>query len=220
MFKIYLHIMSVLLNYHDNIHSQNGEDGVLIEIFRRLKIVPTWVCEFGAWDGVYLSNTFYWVQRGAQAVFIESDGERVKDLYTTASQYPTILPVHSMVEAEGPRSLDAILSDTPIPYDFDILSIDIDSYDYQVWKGFHNYAPKVVVIEINSGVQPTNETHIHDQYHQGTGFLPTLRLGIEKSYTLVAHTGNLIFVHNDWVEALNLPDVDPSSLFLRGWLTN
>lgn len=212
--------MSVLLKYRANLHSQNGEDGVLIEIFRRLKIVPAWVCEFGAWDGKYLSNTFYWVQRGARAVYIEADQQKMKDLDATVNEYPTILPIHSMVHAEGPNSLDSILKDTPIPYDFDILSIDIDSYDYQVWKGFHNYAPKVVVIEINSAVQPTNETHIHDQHHDGTGFLPTLRLGLQKSYTLVAHTGNLIFVHNDWVHALNLPRVDPSSLFLRAWLSN
>lgn len=212
--------MSVLLNYRRNIHSQNGEDGVLIEIFRRLNVTPTWVCEFGAWDGKHLSNTFHWVQNGANAVYIEADEEKMKDLNKTCEQYKNILPICSRVEAEGPNSLDEILADTLIPYDFDILSIDIDSYDYQVWKGFNNYSPKVVVVEINSGVQPTDENHIHDETHQGTGFLPMLRLGLEKSYTLVAHTGNLIFVHNDLVEQLNLHTVDPSSLFLRYWLTN
>lgn len=212
--------MSVLLNYKKNIHSQNGEDGVLIEIFRRLNVTPSWVCEFGAWDGKHLSNTFHWVQKGANAVFIEADSERMKDLQKTCEEYPTILPIHSMVEAEGENSLDNILMNTNIPSDFDILSIDIDSYDYQVWKGFHNYKPKVVVIEINSGVQPTDEHHIHDEQHQGTGFLPMLRLGMQKSYSLVAHTGNLIFVHNDWVGKLNLSNVNNSSLFLRNWLSN
>ena len=212
--------MSILLNYRRNIHSQNGEDGVLIEIFRRLNIAPTWVCEFGAWDGKHLSNTFHWVQKGASAVYIEADEERMKDLTKTCEQYKNILPICSRVEAEGPNSLDGILADTPIPRDFDILSIDIDSYDYQVWKGFNNYSPKVVVVEINSGVQPTDENHIHDETHQGTGFLPMLRLGMYKGYTLVAHTGNLIFVHNEWVGKLNLPLVNPSTLFLRSWLTN
>ena len=213
--------MSTLINYRNNIHSQNGEDGVLIEIFRRLSITPSWVCEFGAWDGKHLSNTFHWVQNGARAVFIEGDASKINDLYTTAREYPNIVPIHSMVEAEGENSLDSILSGTDIPHDFDILSIDIDSYDYQVWKmGFHNYVPKVVVIEINSSVHPTDETHIHDEEHQGTGFLPTLRLGMEKSYTLVAHTGNLIFVHNDWVDRLNLPLVNSADLFLRGWLSS
>jgi hypothetical protein len=212
--------MSVLLNYRKNIYSQNGEDGVLIEIFRRLGVTPSWVCEFGAWDGKHLSNTFHWVQNGARAVYIEGDAGKIEDLYSTCREYPKIVPVYSMVEPEGERSLDALLSRTDIPYDFDILSIDIDSCDYQVWKGVRNYAPKVVVIEINSSVQPTDATHIHDETHLGTGFLPTLRLGMEKSYTLVAHTGNLIFVHNDLVDMLKLPLVNSPNLFLRGWLNN
>jgi hypothetical protein len=212
--------MSELLQYCRNIHSQNGEDGILIEIFQRLGITPSWVCEFGAWDGKHLSNTFYWVQQGANAVYIEADEEKLNDLHSTCETYNNILPIHSYVEADGPNSLDNILVDTLIPTDFDILSIDIDSYDYQVWKGFNNYMPKVVVIEINSGVQPTNETHIHDETHQGTGFLPMLRLGIEKGYTLVAHTGNLIFVRNDLFNTLNMLPKDPFSMFLRGWLSN
>lgn len=212
--------MSELLQYRENIHSQNGEDGILIQIFQRLGFTPEWVCEFGAWDGKHLSNTFHWVEKGAAAVYIEADEERLKDLHKTCETYKTILPIHGYVESEGPRSLDSILATTTIPTDFDILSIDIDSYDYQVWKGFKNYMPKVVVIEINSGINPTDETHIHDATHQGTGFLPMLRLGIEKGYTLVAHTGNLIFVRNDLYGNLKMRPTVPSSMFLRNWLSN
>lgn len=212
--------MSVLLEYRTDIHSQNGEDGILIELFRRMSVVPSWVCEFGAWDGKHLSNTFYWVQQGARAVYIEGDAAKMSDLHATAREYPTIIPIHSLVQAEGQNSLDTLLARTPIPHDFDILSIDIDSHDYHVWKGFHQYAPKVVVIEINSSVPPFDPTYIHGAHCSGSGFLPTLRLGTEKSYTLVAHTGNMIFVRNDLVGMLNLPAVPPHSLFLDTWLTN
>ena len=41
-----------------NVFSQNGEDGIIEEILNRLEIQTGWVCEFGAWDGIYLSNTF------------------------------------------------------------------------------------------------------------------------------------------------------------------
>lgn len=40
-----------LLSYRKNIHSQNGEDGILAEILWRLKISRGWFCEVGAWDG-------------------------------------------------------------------------------------------------------------------------------------------------------------------------
>ena len=39
-------------------HSQNGEDGIIEELLNRLQIKSGWVCEFGAWDGIHLSNTF------------------------------------------------------------------------------------------------------------------------------------------------------------------
>lgn len=65
--------------YSFNIHSQNGEDGILKELLHRLNIHNGWVCEFGAWDGVHLSNTFNLVKQGFNAVYIESNSNRYKD---------------------------------------------------------------------------------------------------------------------------------------------
>ena len=45
-----------LLKYYGNIHSQIGQDGILQEIFRKLGLRKGFFCEFGAWDGVYLST--------------------------------------------------------------------------------------------------------------------------------------------------------------------
>jgi len=46
------------------------------------------------------------------------------------------------------------------PLDFDLLSIDIDSYDYDIWKNFQEYTPKIVVIEVNSYRDPiVDEIH-------------------------------------------------------------
>ena len=46
--------------YRKNFFSQNGEDGVISEILKRLnlKSKEKWCCEFGAWDGIHGSNTF------------------------------------------------------------------------------------------------------------------------------------------------------------------
>ena len=46
------------VSYKKNIFSQNGEDGIIEEIFKRLNDVSDKkCCEFGAWDGKHLSNT-------------------------------------------------------------------------------------------------------------------------------------------------------------------
>ena len=52
--------------FRRNVYSQNGEDGVLDEIFRRLSKNSGWFCEFGAWDGRYGSN------EGAQQATVDA----------------------------------------------------------------------------------------------------------------------------------------------------
>ena len=38
-------------------------------------------CEFGAWDGKYLSNTYYLIKnKGYKAILIEGDENKVNDL--------------------------------------------------------------------------------------------------------------------------------------------
>lgn len=208
--------------YKHDIYSQNGEDGVINEILRRLNITKGWVVEFGAWDGKYLSNTFHLVEKGFSAVYIEGDSNKIKALNDTVINYPNIIPVHKFVSYDtmSESSLDNILKNTPIPLDFDVLSIDIDSYDFQVWKAVTKYNPKIVVIEIESSIDPYNNTYIHDGVKcKGTSFRPMLELGIEKDYKFVCHSGNMIFVRNDLYERLDISEyIDPVENFRRDWL--
>ena len=79
-----------------------------------------------------------------------------------------------------------------------MLSIDIDSDDYAVWKGMEKFAPKIVIVEYNPTipnacfyVQPLGEA-------KGNSARALTELGRSKGYELVAVTGsNLIFVHDD-----------------------
>lgn len=208
------------LLYRKNVYSQGGEDGVLEELLRRLPSRTNWVCEFGATDGTKYSNTFRLVkERGVNAVYIEADGTFFQELRKTADMYPTILPFHRTVTVSGESSLDSILATTPIPEQFDLLSIDIDSYDYQVWDSVRTYRPSLVVIEINSSIPPTIPDAIHGEGSpQGTGFLPMLRLGQKKGYTLVCHTGNLIFIRNDLREHVADLLIREEDCYLPYWI--
>jgi hypothetical protein len=209
--------------YKKDIFSQNGEDGIIEELRKRLDINSGWMCEFGAWDGKHLSNTFKLIKDyNFNAVFIESESERYKDLLKTVTEYPSIIPINEFVsyKIEDSNSLDKILSRTQIPIDFFLLSIDIDSYDYQVWKSVEKYKPILVVIEINSSISPDNENHIHQpDKMQGSGFLPTLNLGTEKGYNFICHTGNMIFMRKDYFEKLNTSFYEnPKDAFIKNWL--
>lgn len=204
--------MKTLWQYRKDYYSQNGEDGVIEEILRRLQIKKGWSVEFGAWDGKQWSNTFHLLEQGWKGIDIESDPERFKGLKETARNFPTLYIQQRLVSAKGEDMLDNILKDYPIPKDFELLSIDVDSDDYWQWGAVKNYKPKIVIVEVNSRIRPG----IERIENFATSFTPMLKLGKKKGYTLVCHTGNMIFVRDDLIYKLNLPQKEldnPNSLF-------
>ncbi len=206
--------------YCKNVYSQNGEDGVIEALLKFLDIKIGWVCEFGAWDGRYLSNTFNLIQNGFSGVFIEGDPVKYEELVKTSFSFKRIVPVQAFVSETGSNCLDEILSNTTIPIDFDVLSIDIDSSDYQVWRGLSRFFPKIVVIEINSSFRPWERYIYGDGAKSGSSFRSMLDLGRSKGYTFLCHTGNMIFVRNDLVAKVKseIP-IPPETGFLWNWVT-
>lgn len=204
-----------LINYQKNITSQFGEDGIIEEICKRLSIDSGYFVEFGAWDGKRMSNTYSLLSKSWRGVYIEKDQQKYKDLLKTKDEYPNqIITICSEVSDRGETKLDRLLEDTFIPNNFDLLSIDIDSYDWQVWYSVNNYRPKIVIIEGNSTVLP-GIWQFHGAY-RGASFTALVALGKHKGYKLVCHTGNLIFVTNELVDKLNIDPVNllfPETLF-------
>ena len=72
-----------LLKFRYNHYSQNVEDGIIVELIKRLNLNELEVCEFGAWDGIHLSNTFNLIKNhNARAVLIEGDDKKFPILST------------------------------------------------------------------------------------------------------------------------------------------
>ena len=182
-----------------------------------------WCCEFGAWDGINSSNTFALVEKyNCSAVYIEKNQKKFKKLFKTAEKFSSIIPINSFVDRykSSENSLDNILGKTKIPKDFDILSIDIDSYDLDVWESLINYEPKIVIIEINSSILP-GILQKHGPTKQGSSFTSTVNAAKNKGYELVCHTGNCIFVKKKFVNLLEINNTffeNPELLFERSWL--
>lgn len=200
-----------LFQYKKNVYSQNGEDGIIAHLIEKLGIENGWCCEFGAWDGKHLSNTFNLIENRAwNSVLIECDELKFEDLLLVQKEFPSqIIAKKEMVHylPDSGRSLDDILKTTDIPHDFDLLSIDVDGPDYHIWKSFSNYEPKIVIVEHSGLKEPIvqREGAIHKKEKDGsTSFFPMKELGESKGYKLLVDTGNLIFIHNEYQSLLGL----------------
>ena len=192
----------MLQKYKKNVYSQNGEDGIILEILKRLKLnlkKNRWCCEFGAWDGIHGSNTFNLVKNlNYNAIYIEGEKNKYKDLLNTSKRFKKIIPFNKFVDYKknSLNSLDKILKKTKITKDFDILSIDIDSFDLAVWKSLRKYRPKIVIIEINSGLLPGIK-QVHGNGKIGNSFTSTMEYAQKNKYQFI-HSDTL----RDWHIAL------------------
>ena len=215
--------------YKKRIYSQSGEEGILEfllnqtnnNLLKNLNII-----EFGAWDGIHLSNTFYFVKKyNANAIFIEKDKKKFLDLVKTSKKFPRIIAVSCEVSPniKSKYSLDSILKKHyKFKSDIDILSIDIDSYDLAIWKSLKKFKPKIVVIEINSEMgQYKKIIHSPKNRRDGNSFASTVEVAQKKGYLLVSHIGNCIFVRKSLIKYLKFNKkfiTNPRLLYNDFWL--
>jgi len=204
-----------LLDFKADVHSQAGEDGVLGKILELLPAADRWCVEFGAWDGAYFSNTRHLIEsRGYSAVLIEPDPGRYAGLCRNYREVPRVIPVNRAVGFTPADGLDTILRGTPVPTDFDLLSIDIDGNDYHAWEAV-TYRPKVVCVEFNPTI-PTGVRFVQPadpRIAQGTGITPLAELGKAKGYELVAVLDfNAVFVRAEYFPLFGIRDNRPDAL--------
>jgi hypothetical protein len=205
-----------LRRYEANIASQCGEDGVIAHALDLVGDRNRWCVEFGAADGTYASNTFALIdQEDYSAVLIEADGTLFEALQRRHAQSPRVHVLHKLVGFEGPDRLEAILATTPVPHDFDLLSIDIDGNDFHVWEALETYRPKLVVVEYNQTI-PNEIDFVQPRdmaVMQGSSLTALTRLAHTKGYRLIhATVVNGIFVDQAYFARFEIPDDDPAAL--------
>lgn len=202
-----------------NSFSQGGEDGVIRQVLTEIGIdnCDKWCCELGAWDGIFYSNTrnliYYHNYNG---VLIEGDSGRFNQLKENTNNLPSsVFPIQTYVNYSE-NNLDVVLGKTPIPKDFDLLSIDVDGMDYNIWDNLL-YTPKLVMIEINSGFGANDLYHSDDK---GSSFKSMINLGKTKHYNAIWHGGNVLFIHDKFIDKLSIPSelINSEQLFNKAYL--
>lgn len=183
-----------LSDFAFNHYSQFGEDGIIEKIFEVIGAESQVCVEFGAWDGLHLSNTAKLWKNGWEAILIEADRQKYEVLRenTAGSRCHCI---HEMVGVAGDQTLEKILQRHQLDLDVDFLSIDIDGDDYHVLASLESLRPRVICCEYN----PTIPAHINLVPEAGNYFgcsvSSLVKLAESKGYQLIALTEtNCFFV--------------------------
>ena len=194
-----------LASFELKVFSQNGEDGVLAEIFHRIGTTTRWFVEFGIGAGlegnsVLLADVHRW-----SGLFIEGSPELFTDLAWKYSATEEVATVEALVDA---ANVEDLFRAAGVPEEPDLLSVDIDGNDYWVWQAIEGFRPRVVVCEYNGLIDPAArlvQPYDPDRGWDGTDYYgaslgAVADLGEAKGYRLV-HTDltgtNAFFVRAD-----------------------
>ncbi len=182
--------------------SQNGEDGIIAEIFKRIGTTTKKFVECGVSDGLECNTTAlllqgwtgYWVEQ--DATFLKTIAEKFAP--HVANKSLTVVPTFLTAE-----NVQSTLQKAAVPEEFDFLSIDVDGNDYWLWKALDKYKPRVVCIEYNAVYRPGMEWIVaYDPHFRWTGsryygaaLESLVKLAEAKGYVLVGCelTGNNAF---------------------------
>jgi hypothetical protein len=186
-----------------------ANEGAIDKILEKLPKRDRWCVEFGASDGIDSTARKLILEHGYSGILIEGQKWRYKELKKNYQSYPNVVTLNRFVGFEVKDGLDSILAGTPIPHDFDFLTVDIDGNDYHVWNAVTQYRPKVVMIEFNSTIPPEVEfvQPADPSVSQGSSLAALVDLGKKKGYELIGVVGiNAFFVVKELYPVFGLAD--------------
>jgi hypothetical protein len=187
--------------------SQNGEDGAIAEIIRRIGTTNRYFVEFGASNG-FENNTVLLLRQGWGGLWIDGDRDAVTEAqnhFAPEIKGRRLTVIEAFITAEN---IEDLFRQGHVPEEFDLLSIDIDRNDYYVWEKITHYRPRIAVVEYNalypptmSWVIPYDPKAMWDRTsHTGASLKALEELGRKKGYSLVGCNlsgVNAFFIRDD-----------------------
>jgi hypothetical protein len=181
------------------VFSQNGEDGIILEIMKSLNKVFGRIVEIGIEDGTECNSANLLINFGWKGLLIEGNKDyarKARDYYTEKLQLPENVKV--VEEFVSTKNFSDILISNDYQRNIDILSIDVDGVDYWLWESLEeSIRPQLVVIEYNAYLPiemtitvPNDEKFQRYKKHPsgfyfGASLSAMEKLGRAKGYSLV-----------------------------------
>lgn len=232
------------INLHERkIYSQNGEDGIIEFIFSKIGTTNKFSVEFGVGDGFECNTTYLLEKKGWKGLMMDYGADQQiqwnsvmkkawsnRNLGLMGSIKKDVKFLKKIIgrtkrssrfqhdikiEKVTAENIQKLFKKYNVPPIFDLLSIDIDFNDYWVWKSIVDYSPRVVVIEYNSSIPPTESRVV--QYdpeakwdgtnYFGASLLALQKLGLTKGYTLIGCNDsgvNAFFCKTDLLQGIKI----------------
>lgn len=177
--------------YERRVYSQNGEDGILQEILRRVGVRTRFFVEIGVESGRECNCARLVLEEGWRGVLVEADPGHFAALAERYRAHEGVRCVRAVVAS---TNIEELLRANGVPRDLDVLSVDIDGNDYWVWSAVASWRPRVVVIEYNAAHAPPRKWVMREEprhrwdgtTYYGASLASLVALGRKKGYTLVA----------------------------------
>jgi hypothetical protein len=193
-----------LPRYAFQVNSQNGEDGILQEIFRRIGTQTKLFVEVGVGNGAQ-NNTAFLLAQGWCGFWIDGNDAFLKTINKRDDLREWVTPRSAYITREN---VPDIFSQLNIPKEFDLFSLDVDQNTFYIWEALYEYHPRVVLVEYNASIPPNVDWKVNYSPNRtwdgSQNFGASLKayeiLGRKLGYALVGcdFTGtNAFFVRND-----------------------
>jgi hypothetical protein len=134
-------------------YSQNDEDGILIELFRRIGTTNRHFVEFGVENGSE-NNTLLWLMQGWRGLWIDGNpmhAQSIRERFSATLESGQLTFLEAMITTEN---IEALFSQAGLSGEIDLLCIDVDGNDYHLFEKIDSLRPRVVVTEYNAKFPP------------------------------------------------------------------
>ncbi|MFL6088984.1 MAG: hypothetical protein ACJ71Z_02460 [Aeromicrobium sp.] len=221
---------STIHDWEAKIRSQNGEDGILLNVFSRIGATSRRFLEFGCSSGLECNSVNLALGFGWSGLMLDADPTAVRKAKIFFQDH--LGEHHDRVELRAgyvtPENINDLIADAMAgPDDLDLLSIDVDSIDYWIWEAVDpKFRPRVVVCEYNAGFGPTRSLTVAPRegfdpftkhpsgFYHGASVAALHKLATARGYQLIGCDSagvNTFFVRRDCAEGL--PDLDPREAY-------
>ncbi len=223
-FWIQLRYFSIQAKKFDLEKQGHGEAKKLLELCEKFEINNGYYVDIGASDGWTSSATFPFAKsNNFSGLSIEPDSLKFKKMNFI---YKNFNNTHLSDSKVTPENITSLLKEFDVPENFDLLNLDIDSYDLFVVKALLNsFQPKIISMEINEKIPPPiyfTVTYDEKHVYEGDDFYGcSLQAAYEELYKFdyKLHTllyNNAIFISSE--VSTNQQKLSITEFYINGYV--